>query len=161
MASRLESEENVVALTFERFRQVTTLCQHVSIRTLPDAFQYLRTSLNGVVLDIQRTYSRAKEVPLLEQGESGEPFAEEQTEGSIVREILQSILSNRREQRLAYLLYHCGLGPREIVRFCPQEFSSAADIYRLRRNIFDRLVRNADTIRWQLRPRESWEEGLP
>jgi hypothetical protein len=159
LASRLESEENVVVLTFERFRQVTTLSQHVSIRTLPDALQYLRTSLNGVVLDILRTYSRAKEVPLLEQGESGEPFAEEQTEGSQVREILQSILSNRREQRLAYLLYHCGLLPREIVRFCPQEFSSVEEIYRLRRIIFERLVRNADTTHWQLSPREPWEEG--
>jgi hypothetical protein len=160
LACSLESEENVVVLTFERFRQVTTLCQHVSIRTLPDALQYLRTSLNGVVLDILRTYSRAKEVPLLEQGESGEPLAEEQTEGSQVREILQSILSNRREQRLASLLYHCGLLPREIVRCCPQEFGSVVDIYRLRRIIFERLVRNADTIRWLLRPRESWEEGL-
>lgn len=161
LACRLESEENVVALTFERFRQVTTLSQHVSIRTIPAALQYLRASLNGVVLDILRTYSRPKEVPLPNTGEPGEPYAEEQTEGSKVWEILQTILSDWCEQRLAYLLYHCGLNPREIERFCPQEFGSVEDIYRLRRNIFERLVRHVDAIRWQLSPSEIWEGGLP
>ena len=153
-ACRLESEANYVALTFERFWQATALSQHVSFRTLAAALQYLRASLHGAVLDTLRAYSRPKEVPLLEPGEPGEPLAEEQTEGSMVWEILQTMLSNRREQRLAYLLYHCGLKPREIVRFCPQEFSSVEDIYRLRRTLFERLVRYADIIRWQLSPRE-------
>src|SRR6266702_3599281 len=95
------------AYGLELFRQVTTLSQHVSIRTIPAALQYLRASLNGAVLDILRTYSRPKEVPLPNTGEPGEPYAEEQTEGSKVWEILQTILSDRCEQRLAYLLYHC------------------------------------------------------
>jgi hypothetical protein len=158
LACSLESEENVVALTFERFRQASALSHHGSIRTLPAALQYLRTSLNGAVLDILRAYSRPKEIPL---PEPGEPLAEEQTEGSIVWENLQSILSNGDEQRLASLLYHCGLLPGEIVRFCPQEFSSVEEIYRLQRIIFERLVQNADTSHWQLSPREPWEEGLP
>ena len=55
-----------------------------------------------------------------------------------------------REQRLAYLLYHCGLKPREIVRFCPQEWSDIQEIYHLRRNLMERLLRNADQLRWRL-----------
>ena len=64
-------------------------------------------------------------------------------------EILHMILSNPREQRVAYLLFHCGLKPREIVRFCPQEWSDVQEIYRLRRTIVVRLFRNADQLRWR------------
>jgi len=149
-ACRLESEENYVALAFERFWQATTLTQQVAFGRLSAALQYLRTSLHGAILDTLRAYSRPKEVPLPEPGEPGEPFAEEQTEGSEVWEALQSLLPNRRELRLAYLLYHCGLKPREMVRFCPQEWSDVQEIYRLRRNLLDRLMRNADQLRWRL-----------
>jgi hypothetical protein len=61
------------------------------------------------------------------------------------------MLPNERERRLVYLLYHCGLKPREIVRFCPQEWSEVQEIYRLRRNIIERLQHQADRLQWLLR----------
>jgi hypothetical protein len=75
---------------------------------------------------------------------------EDSFESSEVWEILQTMLPDRREKRLAYLLFHCGLKSREIVRFCPQEWSDVHDIYRLRRNIKQRLLSNADHLRWCL-----------
>jgi hypothetical protein len=101
----------------------------------PDAaaLVYLRASLHGAILDTLRTSSRPKEIPLPLPGEAGEPSVEDQTDGSELCEILQTVLPNRREQRLAYLLYHCGLKPREIVHFCPQEWSDVQEIYHLRR----------------------------
>ena len=60
------------------------------------------------------------------------------------------MLPDEREQRLAYLLFHCGLKPREIIHYCPQEFSSVQEIYRLHRNIIDRLQRKREHIRWLL-----------
>ena len=33
------------------------------------------------------------------------------------------------------------------MRFCSQEWSDVQEIYRLRRNIMERLVRNADYLR--------------
>ena len=75
---------------------------------------------------------------------------EDDTENSETWESLQLLLTNPREQRVAYLLFHCGLKPREIIRFCPQEFSDIQEIYRLRRNIMERLLRNADYLRWRL-----------
>ena len=66
---------------------------------------------------------------------------EDGTDNSEVWEILQMILSNPREQRLAYLLFHCGLKPREIIHYCPQEWSNVQEIYRLRRNILERVLR--------------------
>ena len=147
-ACRRESEENYVALAFERFWQATVQ-QRVAFETLAGALAYLRASLHGALLDTLRAYSRPKEVSLLETGEPGEPYGEDQTDSNEVWEILQTMLPNRREQRLAYLLYYCGLKPREIVRFCPKEWSDIQEIYRLRRNIMERLLRNADQLRWR------------
>lgn len=151
-AYRLESEENYVAQAFERFWQATTLTHQVEFRTLAAALQYLRASLNGAILDTLRAYSRPREVSLPEPGGPGEPEVEDKTDRSEVWEILKELLPNRREQRVAYLLFHCGLKPREIVRFCPQEFRDIREIYRVRRNIMERLLRQADQLRWRFLP---------
>jgi hypothetical protein len=161
VAVRLDSEENYVALAFERFWWATTQSQQIQFRSFAAALQYLRASLHGALLDTVRAYVRPKEIPLPEPGESGEPWAGDSSEGQELWEVIRRLLPNQREQRLAYLLFHWGLKPREIVHFCPQEFRSVEDIYRLRRNIVERLMRHADSIRWQLSPCEPWEEGLP
>ena len=101
-------------------------------------------------MDTLRVYSRPLEVSLPETGESGEPYGEDQTDNNEFWEILQTMLPSGREQRMAYLLYHCGLKPREVVRFCPQEWSDIQEVYRLRRNIMEQLLRNADQLRWRL-----------
>jgi hypothetical protein len=49
-----------------------------------------------------------------------------------------------------YLLFHCGLKAREIVQHCSNAFSDVHEIYRLRRNLIDRLTRNADLLHWKL-----------
>ena len=66
-----------------------------------------------------------------------------------VWEMLRSILSDQRELRLAYIFFQCGLGPREIVRFFPQEFPDMQEIYRLRRRMMECLLRNTDQLRWR------------
>ena len=157
VACQLESEETYMALALERFWQATAR-QQIVFKTLAGALAYLRASLHGAILDTLRTYSRPREVALPEPGEAGEPQVEDQVAGLQVWEALQTILPNKREQRLAYLLYHCGLKPREIVRFCSQEWSDVQEIYRLRRNILERILRNADQLRWQLTsyPNRTW-----
>jgi DNA-directed RNA polymerase specialized sigma24 family protein len=149
-ACRLESEENYVAQAFERFWQATALNQRMEFSTLAGPLQYLRASLHGAILDTLRAYARPREVSLPGPGEPGELQAEDSTDNSKVWSILKTILTNPREQRLAYLLFHCGLKPREIVRFCPKEFSDIGEIYGLRSNLMERLLRNADHLRWQL-----------
>jgi hypothetical protein len=148
-ACHLDSEENYVAQAFERLWQATVR-QQLEFSTLAAALRYLRASLNGALLDALRAYSRPREVSLPEPGDLGEPQVEDSTDSGEVWEILQTMLPNVREQRLAYLLFHCGLKPREILHFCPQEFSDVHEIYRLRRNIMERLLRNADRLRWRL-----------
>jgi DNA-directed RNA polymerase specialized sigma24 family protein len=150
VACRLESEENYVAQTFERFWQATALSRHIEFNTLAAAMQYLHASLNGVILDTLRAYARSREVLLSEVGEAWDLQAEDTSDTSEVWEVLQTMLSDVREKRLAYLLFHCGLKPREIIRFAPQEWSDVREIYRLKRTMMERLLHNADQLRWRL-----------
>jgi DNA-directed RNA polymerase specialized sigma24 family protein len=149
-ACRLENEENYVDQAFERFWQATTLTRKVEFSTLAAALRYLHLCLNAAILDTLRAYGRIREVSLPEPGEPEEPFIEDVHSSSEVWEILQTMLPDKREQRLAYLLFHCGLKAREIVRFLPQEWSDVQEIYRLRRSITERLIRNRDQLRWHL-----------
>lgn len=146
-ACRLESEENYVAQAFERFWLATASNQRVAFNTLAAALHYLRASLNGVILDTLRAYARPREISLLEPGE---PYMEDVTSSNEVWDILKTLLSNPRERRLAYLFFHCGLKPREIVHFCPQEFNDIREVYGLRRTIMERLLGNAHLLRWRL-----------
>jgi hypothetical protein len=146
-ACRLKSEENYVNQAFERFWQATQHQQNLAFTTLAAALHYLRACLNGAILDTLRAYALLREVPLPEPGFPGEPVMEDGMDNGARWEHLQKMLPDVRERRLAYLLFHCGLKPREIVRFCPQDFNDLDEISRLRRFIMERLLRNADQIR--------------
>ena len=58
-----------------------------------------------------------------------------------------------------FWLYHCGLGPGEIVRFCPQEWSDVQEIYQLRRTLLERALRNADQGAFTAQPLEPLSMG--
>ena len=149
-ACRLESEANYVAQAFERFWEATTLTQNVEFTTLAAALQYLWACLNGAILNTLRIYALSRELLLPEAGEPRKSRVEETTDNSEVWEILQTMLPDEREKRLAYLFFHCGLGPREIMRFCPREFSDLQEIYHLRRSMMERVLCNDDQLRWRL-----------
>ena len=136
VAGRSESEEHYVALAFGRFWQAT-LQRQVVYKTLTEVLVSLRASLNGVILEMLRTSSRPREV--LQRG-TGEPGMQDSPGSRETWDTLQTLLSDQREQRLAYLLFHCGLDPREIVRCCPQEWSDVQEIYHLRCHLLQRLL---------------------
>jgi hypothetical protein len=133
-ACRLKSEKHFVALAFERLRQATVPGQ-VACETLSGVLMFLRASLNGVILETLRVSKRTGAVSSLW------PDVEGVSDNNRVWERLQALLSSEREQRLAYLLYYCGLEPAEIVRYCPQEWSDIHEVVRLRRSILERLMK--------------------
>jgi hypothetical protein len=149
-ACSIDSEENYAAQAFTRFWQATIGNEQIRFVSLAAILRYLRASLNGTILDTLRAYSRPRELSLPEPGGPGEPAWEDPDDAYEVWEVIQSLLTGERQQRVAYLIYHCGLKPREIIQFCSPEFSDIQEIYRLRRCIFERLQRNADYIRWRL-----------
>lgn len=150
-----DSEENYIALTFSRFWYAVRE-QQVEFPTIYAALSYLHATLNGVIIDALRTQRRSKEVALPETDSPDEPFSlQEPDNDQAVWQSLQGLIADTREQRVLYLLYYCGLKPREIVARCPQEFSDVKDVYRLNHNILDRLRRNKDRVRWLLGTEEA------
>ena len=149
VALRRDSEENYVAQTFSRFWYAVH-SRHVEFSSLNAALSYLHATLNGILTDTLRSQLRSKNVPLPEPGFPEEPALEENHDSQETWEIISSLLTDERERRVAYLLYYCGLKPREVVVRCPQEFSDVKEVYRLNHNIIDRLRRNQDRLRWLL-----------
>lgn len=135
-----DNEENGVTQTFERFWQATAQTQKLEFSALTAILHYLWVILNGILLDRQRAYSLSQQVALKEPGRPGESHVDQSTDSVEAWQLLQRALPNVREQRLAYLLFHCGLGPREIALQCSQEFNDEHEIYQLRRNIMVRLM---------------------
>lgn len=142
-ALRWEREEYYITLAFERFRQAA-IEGPMAFSTLAEALVYLRASLNGVILEMLRTHARPTAVPRPVPG--GEPPMEDREDSQEVWEALHSVLPSKREQRLAFLLYNCGLAPREIVRCCQEEWSDVQEIYHLRYTILERLLLHADQL---------------
>jgi len=140
VASELGSEENYVAQTFERFWQTTALTQHIELNSLADALKYLHACLNGVIVDTLRTYSRLQKKSVTDSSKPTELRIEGKFVSKDVWGCVKKVIPNGNEARLAYLLFHCGLKPRQIMNFCPQEFSDLHEIYRLRSNMMNRLV---------------------
>jgi hypothetical protein len=143
---RFESEEYYTALAFERFWQAAMHLEDLEFGILTVALAYLQSSLNAVILDALRTYAQSSKVAFLETDDTGEPVVENDENGGALWEIMQRMLPNEREQRMAYLLFHCCLQPWEIVRSNPQEFSDVQEVARLRRVIIARLVRSGSNL---------------
>lgn len=153
-ALRHYGEMDYVAFTFERF-WLATHTQMLVFDTLAAALKYLKLSLNGAVLDTLRAHEKQMlQLPEPGVGFPEEPAAQEQDTGRELWEVIQSFLPTEREKSVAYLIFHCNLKPREIMQRCPGMFSNVGEIYHLRRNIEERLMRNKDQIRWRLGDQE-------
>jgi len=144
IACRLESEEHYIAQTFERFWQAAIRTQEGAIGSLEVALRYVRASLNGALLETLRAYSGPGESTISHPHEAEERLIQKKGTGIEVWALIQDRMHNAREQRLAYLLFHCGLSPREVLRCCSREFNDLREISHLRYSILEHLLRHAD-----------------
>jgi hypothetical protein len=152
-ALRYDEEQSYIDDTFKRF-WLSVKAQHLELTSLAGTLRYLRLCLNSVLIDTLRTYARKQVLALPESDSPDELLVEESYHESEWWVVIESMLKDERERRAIYLLYHCGLKPKEIMRRCPGEFADEQEIYRIRRNGLDRLKRNADQLLhklgWQL-----------
>ncbi len=151
-----DSEENYIAQTFSRF-WLTTREHRPEFLTLPTLLAYLHSTLNSLLIDTLRMYTRGKYVSLLDC-ELVEELACQGEEPGNLEEIwtsIQGLLSDDGERCLMYLLYYCGLKPREIVARFPALFRDVQEIYSQNHNILQRLRRQQDRIRWLLSSEEA------
>jgi hypothetical protein len=104
---------------------------------------YSRPSRDEYVLALLRrafVQGEQEEVLLPQPGSLEEWIMKDTTSSAEIWELLQRILLNARERRLAYLLFHCGLRPWEIAHCCSREFSDVDEIHCLRRNMMEQLL---------------------
>ena len=144
VACRLESEASYLTRTCERFWQAAAQ-QEQALDRLAMALRYVRACLNGVILDTLRAYTYATAMPLPEPAEAGEAEEEDHEDAHAYWERIRGMLPTEREQRVAYLLFHCGLQPEEIVHLYPQEVGERQDISRVRRTVIGRLLASGIT----------------
>lgn len=136
VACHLNDEEYYVNQAFERFWRAGTRHLQVETATLTAILLYLRACLNAAILEMFRESTRAKVIALPNSHSAIEdPDASHQ-----VWQIVQSLLPDKREQRMAYLLFHCGFKPDEIANSWPHEFADISEIARLRRKIVELLI---------------------
>jgi hypothetical protein len=149
-AYRCDSENSYVDRAFRRLWMRTKRNAALEFNTLAGALRFLRMCLNSDIVDTLRSQLRAEEMPWPEPGFPEEPAVEDTDESNERWEAIKSCLPNEREQKLAYWLYYCNLKPRQIIQLRPDEFKDVYEIFRLTRNIVDRLKRNKDRLRWLL-----------
>ena len=139
LACHLHTEEYYVIQTFKRCWQTSLHHQDFEFKSMADVLYYLRVSLNGVILDELRSYARPGRAPLLKSVVAREVHSNEDDRSHEVWRIIEGKLSDARERRLAFLLFHCALRPGEIVRRCPQDFSDVHEVSRICRDIMELL----------------------
>lgn len=135
-----ESEDHYVSLTFKRFQEAITVGQLQADTSLPTILRHLQVCLNGVLLDSLRARGRPKGIGLHKLTHTEEKLGAYQPGNHQLWERIQRLFPDTREQRVAYLLFHCNLSPRDIFSFAPQEFSDMQEICRLRARILERIL---------------------
>ncbi len=148
-ALRHEDERSYIDDTFKKFWQSANT-RKLQFPSLAGALRYLRLCLNSVIIDTLRTYARKEVLGLPESGSPDELLVEDTYHENECWSVIENLLPNERERRVIYLLYHCGLKPREIVMRCPDEFTTEQEIYRLRRNSLERLKRHQEKLTYKL-----------
>ena len=145
-ACRLGSEEGYVAQTFECFWQAVADWRLQASTSLPTVLRYLQACLQGVLLDALRSKARPKGIPLQEPADSeGQPGGDHPGAHQLWERI-QGLFPDVREQRVAYLLFHCHLSPREIFCLAPHQFRDVQKICHLRARILERILLHSDLM---------------
>src|SRR5260370_5220472 len=137
LACHMETETYYVTRACERFWQAT-VAQEAALDQLSTALQYLRASLNGVILDALRAHARLDVIPSLDPVET-EDLGEKVHEGDqVCWKSICKLLPSEHERRAVYLLFSCGLQPADIVRVYPREFKALQEIAQARNNLSER-----------------------
>lgn len=140
-ACQLHPEEFYVIQAFKRCWQTSIQHQGFEFKSVADVLHYLQVFLNAAILDELRSYSRSGIAQLEKSFEVSGSFSNDDNGNREVWRSIEEKLSDARKRRLAFLLFHCALGPVEIVRRCPQDFSDVQEVSRMRRDIMELLSR--------------------
>ena len=148
-ASLGESDDFWVNRAFQRFWLAVNPSRFSSFMDLPSVLKYLKLCVHSVLLDEDRG-RRAASATSLQALRSDVPATgnmEQTVLDSLARQHLWTAVLNEThdaaERQVAVLSFARDLKPADIQARHPDLFSSVADVYRVKRNLLERLRRSA------------------
>ncbi len=136
----IHNEAHLVGEAFQIVWQRPIELQEFDFKTPSSVLRFLFATLNGVMLEATRTMQAAS-LHSMPTRTSIESAMKNHAETQKLWKAIEDELSNDREIRLAYLLFHCGLKPQDIVSKIPDEFSDVREITHLRLRIMQMLAK--------------------
>lgn len=147
-AQAREDDEYWVNRTFERFWSAVGPERFGAFPGVAALLRYLKLCSHSVLLDEARARVAAHSEPLDERvAEHIETpdvadAAIGQLAGGDLWGVILAELQDEAERRAAYLCLVLDLKPREVQERHPELYESVDDVYRIKRNVLDRLRRN-------------------
>ena len=144
----LEDDGFCVDRAFQRFWGAGRAGRIRRFDDLPALLKYLKMCLGSVLLDEARARRRQAWVSMDEVTPDNDIGTDPSSEviGRLARRELWAAveheLTDPKERLVARLSFIAGLSPREILRRYPRKFQDVVDVYRIKRNMIDRLRRS-------------------
>jgi hypothetical protein len=144
-----EADDYWVNRAFQRFWSAVGADRFGRFPDLPALLKYLKLCVHSVLMDEMRS-RRASSLNSLEEIPESQPaqnnderdvvgkLAGEQLWAAIVHE-----LQDEAEEKVVYLSFARDMKPSEIVERHPDLFATVADVYRVKRNVIERLRRSS------------------
>jgi DNA-directed RNA polymerase specialized sigma24 family protein len=144
------ADDDWVSRAFERFWRAIGPDRLPLFPGLSDLLTYLKMCVHSVILDEVRARQAAKAEPLDEMVESdrpGSPGVEGEIVGALSgQELWAAILGemhDQSERTIACLSLALGIKPNEIHARHPELFATVDEVYRVKRNLIERLRRSS------------------
>lgn len=138
----------LVNAAFAKFSQAITPAKMGNFDTLAAVLKYLKMCVHSVIADEVRSRQARQYEETLELLEH-EPASDDPADDVVSNisaqglwQIIQEELNSEDERVLIYLAYVQGMKPSEISRQHSRLFPSVEDVYRIKRNVLERLRRN-------------------
>jgi len=150
---RSTDAEELVCVTWEKFWLNFTPAKLAAASGGPGVLRYLKMCARSAAIDAARSRAPAfslDESPVEEADRKpvlSEAHAEREAHACFWA-IVNDTLRDDRERVLAYLMYERGLRSCEVQAKRPDLFPSASEVYRVTRNLLDRLKRNRALLAW-------------
>lgn len=138
----------LVNAAFAKFAQALTPIKMDNFDALAAVLKYLKMCVHSVIADeVRSRQSRQYEEALeaIEQEPAADDPAEDVVAGLSAQhlwQVIQEELNGEDERLLIYLAYVQGMKPGEICVQHRQYFPTVEDVYRIKRNVLERLRRN-------------------
>ncbi len=146
-----EDDEYWVNRSFERFWSAVGPERFALFPNLATVLRYLKLCAHSVLLDAVRALGPQPAVPLTEQAVAGgaagwvvdaEALAASEAAAQELWGAIDAELHDEAERLVARLCLVLDLKPREVYERHPDRFADVADVYRVKRNLLERLRRS-------------------